>query len=217
MTIDLENVGLLEAQRIFAETELFEAQKNVESLKAALVQRELDQMNAKPEDSRIFTIYGPITYDTVAHCMYEMDAWSRRFPGEEMTLIINTPGGSMVDGFALYDFLEELKTRGHHLTIKAVGMAASMGGILLQVADRRVLGAHSFLMIHELQAGLAEVRLSEFEDTTKLFKRFQDKALDILSSRSTLSRTQIKNRWKRKDFWLDAEEAVRHGFADEIL
>ena len=213
----MPNISEFQDVKLQAEAKLFDAQRYVEELKATHIKRELDQYNAKAEENRVFTIYGPINYDTVAHCMYEMDSWSRRYPGEDMTLVLNSPGGSLSDGFALVDFLRELQGRGHSLTIKAFGWAASMGGIILQVADRRVLGKNSFIMLHELQAGMAEQRLAEIEDATKLIRRFQDKALDILSARSVWTKRQIKTKWQRKDCWLDADEALKAGFIDEIL
>lgn len=213
----MNELEAVKAERLAAETKLFEVQTAVEEAKLSHINRELDQQSAKPEEARVFTFYGPILMETVSRCIYDLDSWSRRFPGQDITLIFNSPGGSVNDGFALFDFLLDLKSRGHRIIVKTIGMAASMGAILLQVADERVIGPHSFLMLHETAGGFEGVqRSSEIEDYTKLLSQFEAKGLDILAERSTLSRQQIKNRWKRKDCWLDAEEALKFGFVDRI-
>lgn len=202
--------------RYAAQTKLFEIQTAVEEAKLSHILRELSQQESMAEEWRVFTFYGPIQTETVARCIYDLDKWSRRFPTQDITLVFNSPGGSVYDGFALFDFLLDLKTRGHKIIVKVIGMAASMGAILAQAGDERVIGPHSFLMLHEVAAGIDISRSSEIEDFSKLLTQLENKGLDILSERSTLSRQQIKNRWKRKDCWLDADEALKLGFVDRI-
>jgi ATP-dependent Clp protease protease subunit len=94
-------------------------------------------------------------------------------------------------------------------------MAASMGGILLQAGSHRVLAPNAYMLIHEVSS-LAWGGASELEDEVAFVKRLQDRILDILAERSTMTRQQIARKWKRKDWWLDAPEALRLGFVDEI-
>lgn len=210
-SVDEGRKALLEAR-----TQLLKVQTAVEEAKLSHIMRELSQQESLAEEARVFTFYGAIQTETVGRCIYELDKWSRRFPGEDITIIFNSPGGSVHDGFALYDFLLDLRGRGHKIIVKIIGMAASMGAILSQAGDERVIGPHSFMMLHEVAAGIDLARSSEIEDFTKLIQQFENKGLDILSERSTLTRQQIKNRWKRKDCWLDAEEALKFGFVDRI-
>jgi ATP-dependent Clp endopeptidase proteolytic subunit ClpP len=213
MTSELDLARIAKLQ---AETDLIAIQKQVEAEKLSAVIREVASMASEAKEARIYSFYGPVMAESVGRCIYELDNWSRRFPGEDITIVFNSPGGSVNEGFALFDFLLELKSRGHKIITKTLGMAASMGSILLQAGDERVIGPNSFIMLHEIHAGLQDMRTSELEDYTKLFARFEDKGLGILAERSTLSRQQIKNRWKRKDCWLDAEEALKFGFVDRI-
>jgi ATP-dependent protease ClpP protease subunit len=90
-----------------------------------------------------------------------------------------------------------------------------MGSILLQAVDHRIVGSKADILIHEISS-VNVGKLSEMEDEMEFLNRLADRALDIYADRSTLTKTQIKRRWKRKDWWLDAEEAVELGFADEI-
>src|SRR5574341_658348 len=116
---------------------------------------------------------------------------------------------------ALWDFLLELRQRGHKLTTVARGYAASMAGILLQAGDERVIGPESWLLIHEASFGVVG-SYGEVEDRVEWVKKIQARILDIFASRSKLSRSQIKRRWHRKDWWLDSDEALKLGFVDRI-
>src|SRR6266487_2742485 len=86
-----------------------------------------------------FFLVGPVMESSVHSLMDDMDTWSRLHPGLPMTLTINSQGGVVIDGFALYDFLQALKRKGHHLTTIGLGLQASMGGVLLQAGDERVM------------------------------------------------------------------------------
>lgn len=170
---------------------------------------------SKASQAAIYTFYGPVTKDSVARCMEELGNWARREPGCNITLIFNSPGGSIIDGLALFDFIQELRVKGHYIETVALGMAASMGGILLQAGDKRVVGKNAMVLIHEASMGTGG-KTSEIEDEVAFVKRLQEKLLDILAERSTMTKTSIKRKWMRKDWWLDSEESIKLGFADEI-
>jgi ATP-dependent Clp endopeptidase proteolytic subunit ClpP len=148
--------------------------------------------------------------------MATLTSWSSKAPGAPLTIIFNSPGGAVHDGLALFDFLRHLRVAGHHLTTIALGRAASMGAVLLQAGDRRVIGSNAFVMLHEVSNG-ASGKVSEIDDSVELSKRLQKRLLTILADRSTLTVQQIQRKWTRRDWWLDAEEAVTLGFADGML
>jgi ATP-dependent Clp protease protease subunit len=147
--------------------------------------------------------------------MHVLTEWSRKEPGCPIEIRFNSPGGSVIDGMAFWDFLMSLKRDGHHLTTVAIGYAASMAGILLQAGDTRVMYAESWLMIHEVSFG-ARGKIGDIEDTVEWVKKIQARVIDIFAERSRLSKAQIKRNWARKDWWLDARESLRDGFIDEI-
>ena len=128
-------------------------------------------------------------------------------------MVFNSPGGSVLDGLALFDYLRQLRQAGHHVTTVALGRAASMGAVLLQAGDRRLIGENAFMLVHEV-SHLSAGKVSELEDNVDFTRRLQKRLLAILASRSTLSDAQIARRWARKEWWLDASEAVELGFAD---
>ena len=168
------------------------------------------------EARRTYTFYARVDEESVRACMATLTSWSSKAPGAPLTIIFNSPGGAVHDGLALFDFLRHLRVAGHHLTTIALGRAASMGAVLLQSGDRRVIGSNAFLMLHEVSNG-ASGKVSEIEESVELSKRLQKRLLAILAERSTLTVAQIQRKWSRRDWWLDAEETVLLGFADEAL
>ena len=164
---------------------------------------------------RHYTFYARVEEDSVQACMKALGSWSTRAPGAPLTVTFNSPGGSVHDGLALFDFLRHLRAEGHHLTTVALGRAASMGAVLLQAGDHRAVGANAFVMLHEVSSGSAG-KVSELEESVELSRRLQKRLLVILAERSTMTMAAIQRKWARRDWWLDAEDAVALGFADEV-
>jgi ATP-dependent protease ClpP protease subunit len=90
-----------------------------------------------------------------------------------------------------------------------------MAGILLQAGDVRVMNAEAWLLVHEASFG-AGGKLGEVEDTVEWVKKVSKRVKDIFAKRSNLSSSQIESRWRRKDWWIDADEALKLGFCDVI-
>lgn len=164
---------------------------------------------------RVYNFLGSVSTITVEQCITSLTTWARMDPGCDITLILNSPGGSVIDGLALYDVLIDLRRKGHRVTTVARGMAASMGGILLQAGDERVVEPNAHVLIHEVSSG-AIGKISEIEDEMAFLRQLQNRLLGILEERSTLSVEEIRQRWERKDWWLGAVEAVELGFADRV-
>ena len=132
-----------------------------------------------------------------------------------MEIIFSSPGGSIIDGFELFDFLQEMRAQGHKVITGSLGMAASMAGILLQAGDIRWIGHQAWMMIHRAAFG-AYGKTFEIEDEVKFIKRIEERILDIFTSRSDLTRNKIKRNWDRKDWWISSEEAVELKLVDEV-
>lgn len=165
---------------------------------AERTRKDLDVWNASADEARIYHFFGAVDASNVMGAIDVIGNWSRRKINDdrynndkEFTIVFNSPGGSVIHGLALYDFLTELKENGHKLTTITRGMAASMGGILLQAGNERVVGANSHMLIHEISS-IGVGKMSELEDEIKFLKRLQDRSLNILAERSNLSKSQIK-------------------------
>jgi ATP-dependent Clp endopeptidase proteolytic subunit ClpP len=206
----------LAEQRAWAELRKLQLETERTLLELEAMRRSERDRAADPRAAHIYTFYASVDADTVQQCMAELGTWSRRDPGCELTVIFNSPGGSVLDGLALFDYLRQLRAIGHPVTTMALGRAASMGAVLLQAGSKRVMGRNAFLLIHEV-SHLSVGKVSEMEDGVGFTKRLQQRLLAILAERSTLASREITRRWSRKDWWLDADEALAIGLADEIL
>ena len=139
----------------------------------------------------------------------------RMDPKCDIEIVFSSPGGSIIDGFELFDFIQELRAKGHKVTTGSLGMAASMAGILLMAGDVRWIGHQSWMMIHRAAFG-AYGKTYEIEDEVKFVRRIEERILDIFTHRSKLTKSKIKINWARKELWLSADECLNLDLVDEI-
>lgn len=191
-----------------------EVETQFETLKMSRYRLSAEAEAAGEDNNRFYTFYGSVGPMSVYTCMKDLGVWARQ-SSDPITIVFNSPGGSIIDGLALYDFLRHLSAQDIHITTIGLGMVASMGGVLLQAGDHRILGGNASLLIHEASTGTGG-KVSELEDEVAFVKRLQERLLDILAARSTMTKPEIKRRWSRRDWWLDAEESLRRGFCDEV-
>jgi ATP-dependent Clp endopeptidase proteolytic subunit ClpP len=179
-------------------------------------QRENARELASAEESMTYTFYDGVTEDSVKPCLAELSKWSRRFPGKPISFVLCSPGGSVIAGLGLFDYINKLRADGHYVTVVVLGMAASMGGILLQAGDKRVIGKYAQVLIHEVSAG-ASGNIQKMDDALNFSKSLWAQLSEILAERSTLTVAQLRARALRKDWWLTSKESIDLGFADEVL
>ncbi|MDQ3756606.1 MAG: Clp protease ClpP [Actinomycetota bacterium] len=208
--------GAPSEERVRLEVRKLDLETQRAELEVASLRRQEREQAADHRAAHVYTFYCAVDGDSVQQCMAELGRWSRRDPGAPITVIFNSPGGNVLDGLALFDYLRQLRSMGHQVTTIALGRAASMGAVLLQAGDRRVIGENAFLLVHEV-SNVSTGKVSELEDGMEFTKRLQKRLLAILSERSTLTDREIQRRWARKEWWLDAQEAVDLGLADSLL
>lgn len=204
-----------ETAKAKAEAENVSQQNILVTIAAAQAKRAEQDELAADRHHHLYNFGKSVSESTVRECINQLTNWTRKSPECEIEICFNSPGGSVVDGFALFDFIQMLRERGHTVTTSALGMAASMAGILLQAGDNRVMGRQSWLMIHEASFG-AVGKIGEVEDTVEWVKKVQERILDIFADRSNMTKTQIRTKWRRKDWWLSADEALELGFVDAV-
>lgn len=184
-------------------------------IEAEAMADEMHRLRNSKDEARIYSFTTAVGRDSSEYCMNTLGQWFREDPNKPVEIVFNSPGGSVIDGLALFDYIAELKAQGAQINTVSLGYAASMAGVLLQAGTQRTMGQHAFLLIHEISSG-AIGNINKLEDEVKFCKRIQGQLLDILSERSTLTKKQIERRWKRQDWWLDANEALELGFCDAI-
>jgi ATP-dependent Clp endopeptidase proteolytic subunit ClpP len=212
--------SLVNAQvdKLNAERDYFKTQRLHEEMQMEQTKIDLRDTQSSNDENHLFAFYFPIGAQSSAYCMQTLGLWARRNPEKDkaFTIEIGSPGGAVLPGFALLDYIRDLRTQGYTINTQGFGEVASMAAVLLQAGEERALGENSYLLIHEPSA-MEMGKLSELKDEAAFVERLGDRLASILAERSTLSARQIKNRWDRRDWWLDAEEALKLGFVDRLI
>ena len=138
----------------------------------------------------------------------------REDPDKDINLYVNSPGGVITSGLAIYDTMQLIKP---DVSTICVGMAASMGTVLLcaGAAGKRFALPNSTIHMHQALGG-AQGQASDIEIAAKEILRMQDKIRNILSTHTGQSYEKIA-RDSDRDFYLPAEEAKEYGLIDEVL
>ena len=133
----------------------------------------------------------------------------------DITMYINSPGGSVSAGLAIYDTMNMIKS---DVSTICIGRTASMASILLVngAKGKRYILPNAEVMIHEV-SGYSMGKLTEMQDKLKHSKSLNFKLWKILSNKTNKSMSEIKKDITRKDSWLNAKEALKYGFVDKIL
>jgi len=205
-----------ETRKANAEAEVQEYEASAASIAHAMVVEKRDEELASDKYLHIYRFSGQVDSSSAKTCSQQLLRWSRLSPGCDMEVVFFSPGGSVIDGMMLYDTIIGLREAGHNITTTAMGYAASMGGILLQAGTTRRMGKEAYILIHEIAFG-AIGKIGEVEDEVLFAKKITKRILNILAERSHMSAATIDKRWKRKDWWLDSDEALKHGFVDVVI
>ena len=135
-------------------------------------------------------------------------------PKKEISVYINSPGGSVTAGLAIYDTMQFVKCP---VATYCLGQAASMGAVLLAAGakGRRFSLPNARIMIHQPWGG-AEGKASDIEITAREILRLKEKLNEILSSHSGKKMADVVKDTDR-DHFMSAEEAKDWGIVDEVL
>jgi ATP-dependent Clp protease protease subunit len=207
--LDVSNMSKEDLEREIAKAELAKLSYEVRQLG-----REEDEIDSSWTQRRVFHFNGVVNAQGYHSLVGELSQWAQ-VSKDPITVVFNSQGGSVIYGLAIYDFLRGLSRQGIPIRTVGIGEVASMGGVLLQAGDERILTPHAWMLIHEVSS-IAAGKTSEVSDDLKFQTRLQDQCLEILSKRSKLSKAAIKKKWKKTDWWLVAQEAVADGFADRV-
>ena len=157
---------------------------------------------------------GKINDQSVYSLCRQLRHLQREDPQGEITIYINSPGGEVSSGLALYDMMQGISCP---IRTVCLGKAASMGAILFVSGDKREILPHGEVMIHDplLRSGPGGSALAVQEVSKGLLKT-RLILCDILAQHTGKSRQEIYRK-TAKDTWFDAEEAVAFGLADRII
>ena len=135
-------------------------------------------------------------------------------PKKDINLYINSPGGSVTAGLAVYDTMQFVTC---DVATYCVGIAASMGAVLLAAGTKgkRYALPNSDIMIHQVSGG-AQGTASDVERTVEWMFKIKRRLINILSHHTGKTDEQVQTDSDR-DYWMSAEEAKNYGVVDEVV
>jgi len=135
-------------------------------------------------------------------------------PKKDIHIYINSPGGSVTAGLAIYDTMQFMTC---DVNTYCIGMAASMGAVLLAAGARgkRFALPNSDIMIHQVSGG-AHGTASDVERTVEYMYKLKKRLIRILADHTGKSEEQVKFDSDR-DYYMSAEEAKEYGLVDEVV
>ena len=156
--------------------------------------------------------------------LYKM-ALERKFQTREglskdLTIYLESPGGSVMDGMAMYNTVNSTKKQcGWKVTMHVQGMAASMATVLLQSGDIRLMGPGTQLLLHNIRSSLWGEKLEDMKNAVKAQDTSFDTICGIYAARNTAGYNDPewwKKRIRHEEWYLTAEEALEFGLIDGI-
>jgi ATP-dependent Clp protease protease subunit len=163
---------------------------------------------------RVVFLVGPVTEVTANLIVAQLLFLESENPDKDIHFYINSPGGSVSAGLAIYDTMQFIKP---DVSTLCVGQAASMGALLLCAGDKdkRFCLPNSRVMIHQPMGGF-QGQATDIEIHAKeiLFLRAR---LNEIMARHTGKPLEVIARDTERDFFMGAEEAVKYGLVDKVL
>ena len=135
-------------------------------------------------------------------------------PGKDVSIYINSPGGSVYAGLGIYDTMQYISS---DVATICTGMAASMAAVLLVAGEKgkRFALRHSRVMIHQPMGG-AQGQASDIEITAREIQKLKKELYNIISEHSGQPFDKVE-RDSDRDYWMTSQEALDYGMIDKLL
>ncbi len=163
---------------------------------------------------RVVFLVGPVTEITANLIVAQLLFLESENPDKDIFFYINSPGGSVSAGLAIYDTMQFIKP---DVSTLCVGQAASMGALLLGAGDhgKRFCLPNSRVMIHQPMGGF-QGQATDIEIHAKEILYLRGRLNEILA-RHTKQTIEVIARDTERDFFLGAEDSVKYGLVDKVL
>src|SRR5215469_12247528 len=211
-------------QSLIADSEPFAMPNNIYSPPASLLVPMVIEQTGRGE--RSYDIYSRLLKDRIVFIGTAVDDHVANLvvaqmlflqmedPKRDINLYINSPGGSVTAGLAIYDTMQFVTC---DVSTYCVGIAASMGAVLLTAGTKgkRYALPNSDIMIHQVSGG-AQGSASDVERTVEYMFKLKRRLIHILAQHSGKTEEQVQIDSDR-DYWMSAEEAKAYGLVDEVV
>lgn len=165
-------------------------------------------------EKRMVFLWGGVDDDSAKHVIDRLFYLDAEKPGEEINFYINSPGGYVTSGMAVYDAMQMIQSPVNTI---CMGLAASMGSILLSGGNKgkRSIFKHGRVMIHQPSLGGFQGTASDIEIQSKEILKTKELSAQILADNCGQSFEKVMKDFNR-DHWLNAQEALKYGIVDSI-
>jgi len=171
-------------------------------------------IDTKILNERKVFLWGQVDDKSAKHVIERLMYLELESPNTEIQLIINSPGGYVTSGFAIYDTMLSISSP---ISTVCSGLAASMGSILLSAGakGRRYILPHAKVMIHQPSGG-AGGQASDIEIQMEEIIKTKQIGAEILAENCGQTIEKIMKDFNR-DYWMNAEESINYGIIDSTI
>jgi ATP-dependent Clp protease protease subunit len=160
---------------------------------------------------RIVFLIGQVDDHTANSIVAQMLFLDSQDPDKPISFYINSPGGSISQGLAIYDLGKKIKSP---IETVVIGQAASMGAVLLLMGSTRKAFKHSRIMLHQAQMGVHYTPISSVKIQLEEAQLLQNFLYDIIKENTNMENLEES---LKEDKWIGAEEALKLGIITEII
>lgn len=164
-----------------------------------------------PNTVTIFDVIGEDFWTGGGFTAKRMSAALRSIGNNDVTVQVNSPGGDMFEGIAIYNMLRNHPAK---VTIEVMGWAASAASIISMAGDEIRMGLGTFMMVHNAW-GVVVGNRHDMRDAADMFDGFDAAIADIYEARTGMKRAEIVKLMDAETF-MGPSEAVKNGFADAV-
>ncbi len=163
---------------------------------------------------RIIFLGSPVDYEVANAIVAQLLFLEKEDPDKDIDMYINSPGGSVSDGLAIFDTMQLIKC---DVSTYCVGQAASMGAVLLAggAKGKRFCLEHARVMIHQVSAG-TQGTLADMKVALKEFDRAMDILMKIMADSTGKTKEELYEDCDR-DYFMSGHEAMEYGIVDKVL
>ncbi len=166
--------------------------------------------------SRQVPVFGPIDQELAQRVVSQLLALEQEDPTAPITMVLNSPGGSVTDGFAIYDTMRFIRPE---VRVVCLGLAASIATVILLGAKKewRTALPSTKLLIHQVYIpGVVRGQASDLEITAKDLLQTRT-MLNSLLARETGQPLERIEKDTNRDYWMTAQEAVAYGLLSRVV
>jgi len=165
------------------------------------------------EERKVF-LWGGVDDESARHIIERLMYFELASPGKDITFYINSPGGYVTSGMAIYDTMKSITSP---ISTVCMGLAASMGSILLSggTKGKRFVYPYGRVMIHQPSGG-AQGTSSDIEIQTNEIIKTREIGARILAENCGQPFEKVMKDFNR-DYWMAADESIKYGIVDHIV